>query len=187
MPTSPDVKPKPDPTSLTTVQLEREIKHLRELLETRIDQMSQRAVEVIAEQRLGTTTALASADKAIVAALATTDKAILELDRDITRRLEAVNKITESKFVTYRTLLDSESQKVALAHAASDKAISKAEVFNEKRFEILTAQINELKENQSAVAGRGAGMQTSWGIAVTIITLVVIVTNVVLYISSKGG
>ena len=183
----PDSMPKPDPTALTTVQLEREIKHLRELMETRLDYITLRGSEVVEEQRLAITAAKNSSELALQAALATSDKAILELSINITKQLDSAREVTDNKFVTYKTLLDSESQKVALAHAASDKAISKAEVFNEKRFEILTAQMNELKEVQSKIAGKGVGIQASWTVAVSAITVVVIVVNVILFVISRGA
>lgn len=46
-----------------------------------------------------------------------------------------LDRLTEAKFVTYRTLIDSQADKVALALTASDKAVNKAELATEKRFE----------------------------------------------------
>lgn len=71
---------------------------------------------------------------------------LTELDLRFQQRVEGLNQLTDAKFVTFRTLLDSQAEKVALALAASDKAtvaalnsadraIVKAEVATEKRFE----------------------------------------------------
>lgn len=57
-----------------------------------------------------------------------------QLDR-IIDQIGSVDRITDAKFVTFRTLIDSQAEKVALALAAADKAVSKAEVATEKRFE----------------------------------------------------
>lgn len=50
-------------------------------------------------------------------------------------RITALDALTEAKFVTYRVLVDAQADKVALALAAADKAVSKAELATEKRFE----------------------------------------------------
>jgi hypothetical protein len=104
-------RPVPDPTLLTTEQIHVEIRHLRELLESRLNQN----------------------DKAVSNALTSADKAVGVLSASIGRRLESVVEITNAKFVTYRALLDTQAEKVTLAREASDRAVSKAEAFNEKR------------------------------------------------------
>jgi hypothetical protein len=43
-----------------------------------------------------------------------------------------VTALTDAKFVTYRTLIDSQAEKVALALDATEKAIGKAEVATQK-------------------------------------------------------
>lgn len=57
-----------------------------------------------------------------------------QLDR-IIDQIASVDRITDAKFVTFRTLIDSQAEKVALALAAADKAVTKAEAATEKRFE----------------------------------------------------
>jgi hypothetical protein len=181
----PNRVPIPDPSRLTTEALQREILHLRELMEARLDQMDKRAAEVVDEQRVALQAALLSSDKAVVAALAASSKAIVELDANTTRRIEGVKEVTDNKFVTYETLLVSQSEKVALAREAADKAVAKAEVFNEKRFDILTKQIEELKASDARGAGKSQGMNASWGILVgafglvaTFLTIVIIIMNI---------
>jgi ribosomal protein L21 len=180
-----DKRPVPDPTALTTEQLNREILHLRELMESRLDQMDRRAAQVVDEQRVALEAALRSSDKAVVAALAASSKAIVELDANTTRRIDGVKEVTDNKFVTYETLLVSQSEKVALAREAADKAVAKAEVFNEKRFDILTKQIEELKAKDAHGTGKSQGLNAGWGILVgafglvaTFLTIVVIIMNI---------
>lgn len=100
-------------------------------------------------------------------------------------RVEGLNTITEAKFVTFRALVDAESDKVSLALSASDKAVMKAETFNEKRFDLITKAIDELKESSTTAAGRGAGMASGWGYLVAAITVVVIVVNVFISMAGK--
>lgn len=110
-------------------------------------------------QQLATQSALASADKAVTSALTSADKAVAKAETLNERRFDLINettamthtlmdrleqlsakvdgldRLTEAKFVTIRTLIESQADKVALALTASDKAVSKAEGANEKRFE----------------------------------------------------
>lgn len=140
-----------DPTELTTEQIMREIAHLRDLMESRMDRTDR---ELDGFRR--------TSKEAVDAALAASDKAIIELDASTTRRVEAVSEMTDAKFVTHRTLLDSQSEKVALALAAANKAvdaafasskeaITKAETFNEKRFDIIDKDTDETRKRLAAI------------------------------------
>lgn len=213
-----------DPSPLTTANLLREIRHLRELLESttasieadvakykedheakhkevvaastshlhdlmgarfketevRLSEMDNRynqryvaqgqAVDAaFSNAQLATQAALAAADKAVISALASAEMAVHKAEalnekrfETLTRsvaaasllapdherlkeRIEGFDSLTDAKFVTFRTLIDSQADKVALALAASDKAVSKAEVANEKRFE----SVNEFRKTLS--------------------------------------
>lgn len=129
-------------------------------------------------QQAATRTALAAAEKAVTTALESADKAVAkseglnerrfqlmnentliqsEMSDRIERaqeRIEGLEKITDAKFVTYRTLIDSQAEKVALALAASDKAVNKAEVANEKRFEGLGELRSVLAEQTGTLMPR---------------------------------
>lgn len=61
--------------------------------------------------------------------------------RVVESKIEALDRLTDAKFVTFRTLIDAQAEKVALALAAADKAVSKAETATEKRFE----SVNEFR------------------------------------------
>lgn len=47
-------------------------------------------------------------------------------------RVDGLDRLTDAKFVTFRTLIDSQAEKVALALSASEKAIAKAEASTQK-------------------------------------------------------
>lgn len=69
-----------------------------------------------------------------------------ELSKQLARIEERVNAsqdLMEAKFVTFRTLLDAGARQVSLALDASDKAITKAEIAADKRFDLL----NELRDD----------------------------------------
>lgn len=85
----------------------------------------------------------------------------------VTEATSGLDRVTDAKFVTFRTLIDSQADKVALALAASNKAVDaafqssaaailKAEAFNEKRFDIITKQIDELRAYQASDSGRAS-------------------------------
>jgi hypothetical protein len=146
-----------DPSALSVDLVMREIEHLRELFEARFAQVDGKFEE---------------SDKAVGAALDASQKAVVELDSSITRRLEAAKEVVEAKYVTYRTLLDSNAQKVEAALVAADKAVSaafasskeainKAESSVEKRFDLITKQIDELKSFQSTYIGRDSAVPTT--------------------------
>lgn len=228
--------PVPDPTSLTTSNMIREVTHLRELIEAEIRTLEQKVDTYISDhhakhshikegntarfedfvQRLqeldrryqqryeaqaeaisaafeaqqeATRTALSAAEKAVQTALESADKAVLkaeglndkrfqlmndnaslvaELSDRVERnheRIEGVDKITDAKFVTFRTLVDSQAEKVALALAASDKAVSKAEVANEKRFEGINEFRGQLADQANALMPRTEALALNGSLA----------------------
>lgn len=55
--------------------------------------------------------------------------------------ITALDRLTDSKFITHQTLLDSQAEKVGLALASVDKAVAKAEAATERRFE----SVNEFR------------------------------------------
>ena len=57
------------------------------------------------------------------------------LEKNLLARIEAENKLTDSKFVTQEAMMTGGAERVRLALDASKEAIIKAEVATEKRFE----------------------------------------------------
>lgn len=68
--------------------------------------------------------------------------------------IEALDKLTDAKFVTFRTLVDSQAEKVALALTAADKAVLKAELATEKRFESVNEFRGQLADQAATLASR---------------------------------
>lgn len=71
------------------------------------------------------------------------------LETALVDRVGSLDRLTEAKFITLQTLMDASADKVAIALAASDKAVSKAEIANDKRFETV-AQLRDMLTEQSS-------------------------------------
>jgi hypothetical protein len=165
-----------DPSRLATAQLVREIEHLRELMESAIRQVSQHSNSSNTQSNLRLTSQLEDIrrqmeakfeeqDRAVQAALSAADKAVDALEKATAQRLVSLQELNDNKFITYRTLLDSQADKVAIALTASDKAVAaafdsskeaigKAEAFNEKRFDILTEAVSEIRSTRQGFITR---------------------------------
>jgi hypothetical protein len=63
------------------------------------------------------------------------EKLLNEKLEALSDKVEGLDRLTESKFVTHKTMLDSNAAQVSLALAAAEKAIDKADIATEKRFE----------------------------------------------------
>lgn len=109
----------------------------------------------------------------------------------VTEAVVGLDRVTDAKFVTFRTLIDSQAEKVALALAASNKAVdaafitsaaavTKAENFAEKRFDIIVKQIDELKTYRDASTGKGAGAIQLWGLMAGGVGLLIAVTSIII-------
>lgn len=64
--------------------------------------------------------------------------------------LVALDRLVDAKFVTFKMMVESQADKVALALAASDKAVTKAEAATDKRFD----GVNEFRSQLSDQASR---------------------------------
>lgn len=124
---------------------------------------------------------------------------IMENVQQLFQEIKSLDRLTDAKFVTFRTLIDSQAEKVALALASSDKAVDKAQVATERRFdsvnEFRTAlndmatkqiprieaeqrlnevskRVDELRDSMHRVAGKSAGLQAGWGYLVGLVGIV---------------
>lgn len=70
-----------------------------------------------------------------------------------------VTALTEAKFVTYRTLIDSQAEKVKLALDAADKAVSKSEASMEKRFDAVNEFRGQLADQARTFMPRTEAIQ----------------------------
>jgi hypothetical protein len=148
-----------------------------------------------------------------VAVIDWTPEAILEhvltllRERDLSyaQRLDALDRLTDAKLVTQRVMLDSQAEKVALALASADKAVTKAEQATEKRFEgvnefrqtlsdqastfINRREFEALREAQAQrtvelaarvdkTEGRSTGLDASWGYLVGAAGLILALVSV---------
>lgn len=191
----------PDPTTLTTEHILREIKHLSQLFEDRMAERDQRYQQRAEAQQL-----------AIEAALASVELRSIDREGNLRRAIEYLDSLTEAKFITFRTLIDSQAEKVALALSAADKAVTKAEVANEKRFESLlsgtnrlsdqgknfvnrpefestraslTEKIDDLKAFALRTEGKGAGISAGWGYLAVLASLSITALGVLLAVRGR--
>jgi hypothetical protein len=146
--------PIPDPTALTTDQILREVAHLQQLIEERIAERDLRYQQRAEAQQ-----------RAVEVALETVQLRTNESTDSLRRSVENLAMLTEAKFVTFRALIDSQTEKTALALSAADKAVSaalaaaekavgKSETSNEKRFEQLATVTTNSMDQQKLFVTR---------------------------------
>ncbi len=68
-----------------------------------------------------------------------------ELEWRLEQRVNALERLTDAKLANISTLIDAHAGRVALALAAADKAVAKAETATERRFE----SVNEFRQTLS--------------------------------------
>ncbi len=143
----------PDPTSATVESIAAAITAQRDYVNGRFEILTERlrgidtANDVLAENVNRTPTDIQTA----AAGLKETFN--IEL-KGIGENLTSLDRLTEAKFVTYRTLIDSQADKVALALDASEKAITKAEIATDKRFHSMNEFRKALADLSSTMATR---------------------------------
>ena len=125
---------------------------------------------------------------------------------DLRRQIASLSELTDAKFVTFRTLVDSQAEKVALALAAADKAVTKAETAFEKRLEAinefravltdqqhrlitreevvqrtdaLAARLADLAARLDKIEGRAGGMDRAWTAGMAVVVILISVVTVV--------
>lgn len=84
---------------------------------------------------------------------------INEMRLALANAVASLKEITDAKFVTFRALLDGNAEKVALALAAADKAVTKAETATEKRFEGVNEFRQQLADQTSTFLPRSEAAQ----------------------------
>jgi predicted transcriptional regulator len=67
------------------------------------------------------------------------------LEWRLEQRVNTLERLTDAKLANLSTLVDAHAERVGLALAAADKAVSKAETATEKRFE----SVNEFRQTLS--------------------------------------
>lgn len=147
--------PVPDPTALTTEALQRETGNLAALFDARMDVIRARVneLELQLERRFqqgerNISAALAATNKALATAAVVDEKRFVVVEKNADRvtlladkvesassTLTGLRALMDARFQATELLVQSQADKVALALTASDKAVTKAEISTEKRFE----------------------------------------------------
>ena len=162
--------PIPDPSILTTAALEREINHLRELMESQVGQVSAHvdAADAQVDMRFGIQ-------------IEDLHRQLAEADLRYQQRYDAQTKALDAARVAADLA-------VQAALVAAEKAVSKAEVAAEKRFDVVSEKVDDVKKTTyeqiaaiqaqlASMAGRGAGGAAVWGyFAAGIFLLIAIIT-----------
>lgn len=81
------------------------------------------------------------------------------LEKHLTMMIRSERDLTDAKFVTYQTLISSQADKVALALTASEKAIGKAEIATEKRFDAVNEFRAQLADQARTFMPRNEALQ----------------------------
>lgn len=74
--------------------------------------------------------------------------------KQLQERVSALDRLMEAKFVTFDVMVTSQAEKVALALTAADKAVNKAEIATEKRFENMNEFRGQLADQASTLVSR---------------------------------
>jgi hypothetical protein len=147
--------PVPDPTLLTTAALDREISHLRELVQ--------------AER------------KADVSQIRALEQAHIDHHKSLDRLRDSQHSLVLAHIAALKELLNealaARDQALSAALSAAKEATSKAEASTTKqvegqgqRFEVeikaIKDQLNDVKTNSGTSSGRVAGKEYAWGIMI---------------------
>lgn len=137
--------PQPDPTTATVESIAAAITAQRDYVDGKFEVVSERlrgidtANDVLAESVNRTPTTIQTVAKDL--------KGLFEIEiKGLNDKVTSLDRLTEARFVTYRTLIDSQAEKVALALNASEKAITKAEIATDKRFESMNGARQALND-----------------------------------------
>jgi ribosome-associated translation inhibitor RaiA len=204
--------PIPDPTLLTTVQLNREIAALREVLETRLAGMD-RATALIATELEKLT---AEFRDRLDHQRADRDDQLAALREFLLGQMEVVRRVGEERFgavairfeerdlrtqeaatqsrISLDAALAAAKEAVYEQNKANAAAIGKSEAATEKQINALVAsidaardslarQITDLKERLDRGEGKSQGGQAMWGLIAGGILLIVAVIG--LYLNAK--
>lgn len=145
----------------------------------RFDTQKESLAAAFEAQQIALTTAMASSDKSVQAALSAVDKAtitaagvtlhrfevvesqvsrIATLDgmlASLASKVEGLDRLTDAKYSTLASMVQNQAEKVALSLQASDRAVTKAETATEKRFENDAAIRSQLQEQGKTYMTRG--------------------------------
>jgi len=161
--------PVPDPTVLTTQLLLREIAALRELLETKVNCLSE-----IVDERFG------GMDKAIKLLQDINDRQPGEVDTKIENqrklhqeKFDGIEKRFEDQKEALGTALQAAKEAVSEQNKSSSAAIQKSETSTEKQIGGLDSKITYIKERVDNIEGKSEGRGSLWAYITTGIAVLV--------------
>jgi hypothetical protein len=188
-----DIRPIPDPTTLTTAQLFREITNLS--LQVQHDIAALRA---IIETRLD------GYDKAIALLQRFADKVPSEVDVKV-NQLQSLHaekfRSIEGQFTSSKVALDSALQSSEKSNAEKNAlqalAISKAETSVAEQLKginvaisgverVLNDKVLAIKERLDRMEGQSSGVGQSWGVIVAVVGIVIAVTALIVRIQTRS-
>lgn len=95
--------------------------------------------------------------------------------------LDNLRRETDYRFEAIAQRFAAQEQAVAAALAAAKEAVIKAELAQEKRFDVVSEKIDKLTAYMDRLAGKSAGVSTTMGYmiaaATVVISIVVFVAN----------
>jgi hypothetical protein len=177
-----DWVPRPDPTTLTTAALEREISHLRELLGGRVEEIAKdfdRFKEAHGNRH---------ADAV--------DKAIEHLSELCDVKFSGIQQQFSDRDIRFEHRDVAAREAIQAALASAEKAVAKSEATFTKEIDSIkelistTAkaqdqQIRDIKDEQTGSRGKGAGLSQAWGIATAAVTVLIGIVSVAVIIASR--
>jgi len=172
VPDTPDWRPVPDPTLLTTQQLLRELAALRELLETRID-----GLDRLLSRRMD------DADKAIQAALVSAEKAVTKAETASEKRFEGVNEFRQALADQTATFIR-RAEYEAASTALSDRVTASADRVGALELR-LTSRLDRGEGADVGAAGQRTDQRLNMSQVIAGIATLVAVISLVLYAIKK--
>lgn len=194
-----DIRPIPDPTTLTTAQLRRELSSLRELVEARLDGMD-RATRLLDETVNRTPTAI---QIAIDHLKELHDEKFASISLQFEARDDKVEAISRTQSAALEAALAAADKLTALQNEANQTALEKLETTTQKqfdqltvtvnaRYEVLDTRIGEMKEridrgegSQAGAAGFRTERRLDVGQLVAVVATLLALASFILYVTKK--
>lgn len=151
--------PFPDPSDRTSLQLQREILTLREILETRLDGMD-RAMDTAERRALKQPTDIENAVGALSNVMQEKFKTI---NTRFIERDERVKQTGEDAKVAIKAALDAAKEAVGKTESNLTKELESMKQNAKAETDSIRLQINDLKGERSVSAGRTKGIDAAWG------------------------
>lgn len=181
--------PVPDPTKLTTEQIERVAKSERDyvigeikVLEIRLDAMDE-ATKVLSDTINRTPTDIDKAIKAI-------REVFLEKFKAVGKQFDVAEKIRfeqkQDSIIGLNAALSAQKEAVVEQNKSNTLAIGKSEKATTESIatlatlfktttDALQAQVNDMKEKQKLIEGTGIGLNKGWGLLVSGVGFIILI------------